>query len=407
MWNYVAIGSLVMIGIYKLISTIYTNRINISDILLKADIKMIPDGENSENIRPWDIIIKNNQTYDDFVSGSLGFMESYMKGYWSCNNLEKLFQKLGDANLHNLNNYTLSQLIYLGISRLRIKLMGFSRKDGELVGLQHYDLPCQLYEIMLGPTMTYSCAYFKNTDNLDQAQMNKMDLIARKLHLEPGVKILDIGCGWGTLSNYLVTNYDVEVVAITISKEQFKYCQEKYNNSKLEFKLQDYRDIDGDFDRIVSVGMFEHVTSANYDTYFRACQRVLKPNGLILLHTITGDKSHSPGGGNPFIMKYIFPNSQLPSLSQIMGAVAYKFTVDDVQNFGLYYAKTLEKWRDNFDTVKINHILSKHNKSIGESFIRMWEAYLAMSQIGFETEKIYLHQLVLTKNKNEVYEAVR
>ncbi len=414
MWSLI-IGSIIslvfviMIGSYKYISSV-----NISGILLKADIKIVPVSKDNKTefipARSWDITIHDDRAYDDFMSGTLGFMESYMKGYWSCYNLEDLFRKLEKANLHNLNIYTIPELIYLGLNRLRIKIMGFTEKAGELVGLQHYDLPHQLYETMLGPSMTYSCAYFKDTDDLDKAQVNKMDLIARKMKLKPHQKVLDIGCGWGTLAYHLVKNYKVKVVAITISKEQFQYCQEKYRHPDLTFKLMDYRNLNytDKFDRIVSVGMFEHVTSANFDIYFTVCQRVLKPNGLFLLHTITGDKSQRPGEGNPFIMKYIFPNSQLPSLSQITQAASYKFVVEDVHNFGLYYAKTLRKWIDNFDMFTINDLLLKDNKPTLEvSFTRMWHAYLTMSQIGFDTNKIFLHQIVLSRNQDEVYEACR
>ena len=387
--------------------------VDIEKIFRKADVKILLDisyGSENEISREWDIIIHDDQAYNEFTRGGLGFIESYIKGYWSCDDLAELFRKLEEANLYDTNLYTIPQLLYLGLNRIWIGIKGFNVKDGELVGLQHYDLPLELYETMLGPTMTYSCGYFKNDDNLDIAQTNKFDLIARKMHLKPGQKILDIGCGWGTLACYLAVQYDVEVVGITISKEQIKYCHEKYKNKALTFKLEDYRNLEGEeeFDRIISVGMFEHVVSCNYETYFEVCKRLLKPYGLMLLHTITGDKSHSPGDGNPFIMKYIFPNSQLPSLSQITEETAYKFVVEDIQNFGLYYAKTLKEWRSNFNTDEINKKLTEAGEDIlTDSFIRMWEAYLIMSQVGFERNRIYLHQLVLSRGGDAVYEAVR
>lgn len=394
-----------------MLNTLYSHVLSdfdVSSIFEKADVHLY-NSSNSFNAREWDIIIYNDKAYDEFMTGSLGFMESYMKGYWSCDDLETLFRKLEQANLYELNLYTIPQLIYLGLNRLRIKITGFNETDGQLVGLQHYDLPRELYETMLGKSMTYSSAYFKGTDNLDVAQWNKMKLIAEKMNMEPGMKVLDIGCGWGSLAYFLVFNYDVKVTGITISQEQLKYCQENFQHPNLTYKLQDYRNItDTDFDRIVSVGMFEHVTSANYETYFRICQRILKPDGLFLLHTITGDRCHHPGEGNPFIMKYIFPNSQLPSLSQITKAVSYKFIVDDVQNFGLYYGTTLSKWRENFDIDEINTKLINNGKpQLNDTFIRMWNMYLIMSQIGFETNKIFLHQLVLTKSRDKVYKASR
>ena len=402
MWNYITESSLY--------SYITGDQIDISSILLKADIKTYDTTDNNDTRRSWDILIHDKQAYEDFMTGSLGFMESYMKGYWSCGNLEKLFRKLEAGNLNKLNMYTIPQLIYLAFNRIWISVKGYNVKDGELVGLQHYDLPRQLYETMLGPTMNYSCAYFKDTDNLDKAQIQKMDLIALKMKLKPGQKVLDIGCGWGSLSYYLVTKYKVKVVAITISKEQIKFCNQKYDHKDLTFKLEDYRNLcnEQEFDRIVSVGMFEHVVSSNYDTYFTLCQKVLKPDGMMLLHTITGDKSQSPGEGDPFIMKYIFPNSQLPSLSQITNAVSYKFIVEDVQNIGLYYAKTLKKWRENFNIITINKLLIQSGEpELTDSFIRMWNAYLIMSQIGFDTNRIFVHQFVLSLGKSNVYDAVR
>ncbi len=402
MWTYfVSIAISIVISIY-----VYVSRINIEEILLKAGVNIVYEKSNA---RSYDVVMHNMKAKDYFMSGNLGFMESYMKGYWSCQDLKLLFEKLETAKLHKLELYTIPQLIFIGLYRLWIRIKGFNEKDAQLVGLQHYDLPQNMYEAMLGSTMNYSCAYFKDLDSndLDLAQYNKMELICQKLKLFPGMTVLDIGCGWGTLAYHLVTKYHVNVTAITISKEQLKYCQEKYSHPNLTYKLQDYRNIIKDggvnttsFDRIVSVGMFEHVTSSNYEIYFRTCMEALKPDGLFLLHTITGDESHLPGEGNRFIMKYIFPNSQLPSLSQITKALSYKFVVEDVQNFGLYYAKTLENWRRNFEDYLINNEMS-------ETFIRMWTSYLIISQIGFERNRIFLHQFILSKGLNEVYKAVR
>ncbi len=395
---------LYMLWSYFKIKLIEKTQVDIKALFLKADVKLLH--AVSGLTRDWDIKINDNKVFDYFSRGTSGFFESYVKGYWTCIDLAELLRKLEASNMYELNIQTLPQLIRLGINRLRIKIVGFTEKDGKLVGLQHYDLPLQLYEKMLGPTMNYSCAYFKNTDNLDTAQIQKMDLIARKMNLKPEMTVLDIGCGWGSLANYLVVNYKVNVVAITISEEQFKYCTEKYHNENLTFLLQDYRKLNikkcKKFNRIVSVGMFEHVTSVNYNKFFEVCQQTLKPKGLILLHTITGDKSHRPGEGNPFIMKYIFPNSQLPSLEQITKAVLYKFVVEDVQNIGLYYNKTLSKWRENF-----NELLKEKEIPLKDEFIRMWKAYLIMSQIGFERNRIFLHQLVLSRGQINVYEASR
>ena len=404
-----------IITAYILISLFRRQRIDVSAILQKADIRMFPKMKDRSSsydqqieVRAWDILLNDPRAVNEFMSGTLGFIESYMKGGWSCKDLKQLLRKIADADLENVRFYTIPQLVWLVFNRIRISLKDFNRENSKLVAVQHYDLPRPLYEIMLGKTMTYSCAYFSKTDSLDQAQINKMDLIARKMHLKPGMNVLDIGCGWGSLANYLVTKYRVKVLAITISKEQIEYCRETFQHENLEFKLIDYRDIQSKFDRIVSVGMFEHVTSVNYDEFFRVCQQALKSEGLILLHTITGNRSHRPGSGNPFIMKYIFPNSQLPSLTQITGSIAHKFIIEDIQNFGLYYAKTLANWYRNFDVSKINKALEDANfPPLTETFIRMWKAYLLMSQVGFESQKIFLHQFVLSRGQLEVYKAAR
>ncbi len=407
MWQYIVILIIICVGV----SIYRRKRINVVGILEEIGIIIHQKSDITLKINDYDIVCngKISDLTEEFLKGSVGFIESYMAVKWSCKDLKQLLEKINNANLDTMKHYTIMDLIELGVRRLLIEVKGLSRSDNKLVALQHYDLPLILYSQMLDRTMSYSCGYFKDVDDLEQAQINKIELIAQKMHLKSGMKVLDIGCGWGSLAHYMAKQYDVEVVGVTISKEQYHYCEKTHNHPNLRFDIMDYRDIgDEQFDRIVSVGMFEHVTSKNYDEFFKVCQRSLKPTGLILLHTITGNKSHRPGEGNAFISKYIFPNSQLPSLMQITEAVSYKFIVEDVHSFGLYYAKTLEKWRSNFDIVEINrHLRENDLDELSIEFIRMWEAYLIMSQIGFESRKINLHQFVLSRGLTEVYEAVR
>lgn len=414
MWRYLA-----TLAVTATFGVIYRRRrVDVADILKeKAGVAIYHTGESPADVKDHDIVchVPVQKVTDEFLRGSVGFSESYMKGWWTCQNLKSLLEQLNNVNLDTAKHYEIADLIQLGIRRIIVSMNGFNEDDGKLVAVQHYDLPREIYRQMLDPTMSYSCAYFTTpesdeiTDDLEQAQRNKIDLIARKMDLQPGMKVLDIGCGWGHLADHFATTYDVEVVGVTISKEQFEYCQQTYSSDQVRFELKDYRHItETEFDRIVSVGMFEHVTSANYDVFFEVCQRVLKPKGLILLHTITGNTSHRPGEGNAFIMKYIFPNSQLPSLAQITAATSHKFVVEDAHNFGLYYAKTLEKWRENFDVDKINLQLNENNLEVmSDEFVRMWQMYLLMSQVGFESRKINLHQFVLSRGQTEVYQAIR
>jgi cyclopropane-fatty-acyl-phospholipid synthase len=250
--------------------------------------------------------------------------------------------------------------------------------------------------------MNYSCGYWKDADNLAQAQENKMKLIGEKLKLEPGMKVLDIGCGWGALCKYLAREYQVQVVGCTISKEQADIARESCAGLPVDIQLIDYRDLDSKFDRIVSVGMFEHVGTANYKTFFKVAERCLEDDGIFLLHSI--GVSH-PGVPliEPWFHKYIFPNGILPYHTDIPKNIDGLFIIEDWHNFSNDYAKTLTAWRENF-----KKSWPKLSERYGNTFYRMWYFYLSLSIGAFKSRKYQLWQIVLTKNGLEGgYESVR
>jgi cyclopropane-fatty-acyl-phospholipid synthase len=244
---------------------------------------------------------------------------------------------------------------------------------------------------MLDRRMNYSCAYWKNAETLDQAQENKLDLICRKLGLQPGMKVLDIGCGWGAFGKFAAEKYQVKVVGVTVSKEQVELGQKLSEGLPVEFRLTDYRSLNEKFDRIVSVGMIEHVGYKNYSTFFETAHKCLSDDGLFLLHTIGSPVSVT--SINAWTNKYIFPNAMLPSLAQLSSAAEKLFVVEDLHNFGKYYDDTLMAWYGNF---KKNW--GKIEKNYQPPFFRMWEYYLLSCAASFRARQSQLWQIVLSKN---------
>lgn len=354
----------------------------IENILSKADITI-------NGNRPWDITVHNENLYERVLAqGSLGLGESYMDGWWDVPQLDQFFFKLFRSDALQQVPYSWNTIF----SILKSKLVNLqSKARAFMVGEQHYDLGNDLYSKMLDSKMVYSCGCWKTAKNLEQAQEDKFELICKKLYLKPGMKLLDIGCGWGGLALYAAKNYGVSVVGLTVSKEQAEYAQEKAKGYPVEFRLQDYRETKDCFDRIVSVGMFEHVGYKNYQTYIDICHRLLKDDGLMLLHTIGGNKSYTTG--DDWMHKYIFPNGMLPSIAQIATALEGNFVMEDWHNFGADYDKTLMAWHTNFQKhwpdLKANY---------DDRFYRMWNYYLLSCAGLFRARYIQLWQIVLSKN---------
>lgn len=338
--------------------------------------------------RPWDIQIHSNEVYDRILSeANLGLGETYMDGQWDCENLDQFFDKVLSAKLDQKIKPT-----RLAMHHLRVRLLNLqTKKRAWAVGEQHYDLGNDFYEAMLDPRMAYTCAYWQDADNLEQAQNAKLDLLCKKLQLEPGMTVLDIGCGWGSFMSYATEHYGVKCVGATISKEQADWAKNKYKALDLEFRLQDYRDLNEQFDRIVSVGMFEHVGRRNHRVFMEVAERCLKDHGLFVLHTIGKNMTHSTP--DPWVDRYIFPNGDLPSIAQIGDAAANLFVTEDVHNFGADYDKTLMAWYENFEKA-----WPQFKETYGERFYRMWRYYLLSCAGAFRARDIQLWQWVFSKN---------
>lgn len=340
--------------------------------------------------KPWDIQVYNKDFYKRVITEvELGLGESYMDGWWDVKKLDEMIFRIVRNELQNKvkRNY-----------KIALKLAGFylinmqSRRRAFIVGERHYNLGNDLFQNMLDKRMNYSCAYWKDASNLDEAQENKLELICKKLYLQPGMRVLDIGCGWGAFAIYAAEKYGVEVVGITVSKDQVALGREMCKGLPVEIKLQDYRDVNEKFDRIVSVGMIEHVGYKNYREYFQIAHRNLKDDGLFLLHTI--GQVRSTKSTDAWTHKYIFPNGMLPSIAQLAKAVENLFVIEDIHNFGADYDKTLMAWYNNFNTN-----WGKIKDKYGERFYRMWKYFLLSSAGAFRARnKNQLWQIVLSKN---------
>lgn len=350
------------------------------ELLEKADVRIGGD-------RPWDIRLNDPKVPERVFSlGSLGLGEAYMDGHWECDQLDGFFDRVLAARLDRR-----VQPVRLAFHALRARLLNRQTlKRAWRVGEMHYDLGNQFYAAMLDPRLTYTCGYWKNANDLTEAQEAKLDMICRKLDLQPGMRLLDIGCGWGSLMGYAAEHYGVRCVGVTISKEQAAWASERYAGLPLEFRLQDYRMVDEQFDRIASVGMFEHVGRKNFRTYMEVAHRCLADDGLFLLHTIG---KNVPGGAtDAWIDKYIFPNGDLPSVGQIGDACNDLFVTEDLHNFGTDYDRTLMAWQANFEAGS-----PQFAEELGERFYRMWRYYLLSCAGAFRARDIQLWQWVLSK----------
>lgn len=354
----------------------------VREILARADIHI-------NGSRPWDIQVQDTRMYrDSLLRGSLGFGESYMKGWWDSGALDETIARI----LHVRIDKEISPWITSGLGVVKAVVRNAQSVARAFhIGEAHYDAGNDLYERMLDKRLTYTCGYWKDAHNLDDAQEAKLDLVCKKVGLKPGMRVLDIGCGWGSFMGYAAERYGVECVGLTVSRNQHEYIARRYAGLPVSAHLADYRTHEGSYDAVVSLGMFEHVGYKNYRTYMEVASRLLKPEGLFLLHTIGGNRSVY--ATDPWIEKYIFPNSMLPSIAQIGRALEGLFVMEDWHNFSVYYDRTLMAWYDNCEAAW-SDLGARYN----EQFRRMWRFYLLSSAATFRVRNNQLWQIVLSKS---------
>lgn len=351
----------------------------ITELLGWADIQINGD-------RPWDMQVHDDRVYQRiFAKGTLGLGEAYMDGWWDCEQVDQFICNAMSADLRkHIAPFAMVRPLLLA-QLFNLQNLGRAFQVGEA----HYDRGNDLFERMLDKRMTYTCGYWRDADNLDAAQEAKLDLVCRKIGLKAGQRILDIGCGWGSFAGFAAERYDVEVIGVTVSKEQAVWVEERYAGLPVKVLVKDYRELQGKFDHVVSLGMFEHVGRKNYRKFMQVVKRCLQPDGMFLLHCVGRRKTKK--AAEPWSNKYIFPNAQVPSMADISLAIEKVFVLEDLHNFGKYYDTTLMAWHQNFERYW-PEIADKY----GERFYRMWRYFLLTNAGAFRSRRLQLWQLVLS-----------
>ncbi|CAG0892892.1 unnamed protein product [Cyprideis torosa] len=335
---------------------------------------------------PWDLQVHNPKFYLRAATEfTLGVGEAYMDGWWDCEDLVEAYYRLFKAGPYIPPLTRIFCKIGYCVNRQ-------SRKFSLEVAKKHYDLGNELFQSFLDINMNYSCAYWRNAKDLEQAQLHKMDLIARKLKLKPGMRVLDIGCGWGTMAKYLAENYGVTVVGYNISKEQVEYARRINHGLPVEIRMEDYRNANEKFDRVYSIGFFEHVGTKNHRTYFEVANRCLVDNGLHLVQSITICHKNLVNN-DEWVSKYIFPHGQLPYDYEYFQSTRGLFIIEDYHNFGHDYYRTLMAWYERFVEA-----WPKLKDTYGDRFFRMWKYYLLTCAASFKSRRVNLIQLVMSKD---------
>lgn len=334
---------------------------------------------------PWSIQVHDERLWERVIrnGGNLGLGEAYMDGWWDCESLDGMFTRLIETQADRAikPNLALAALAARGYVA-NAQSVRRARRNAE----HHYDIGNDLYERMLDKRMVYSCGYWAHADDLDSAQEAKLDLICQKLQLQPGLRLLDIGCGWGGLAQFAAERYGVSVVGISPAGAQVELARERTEGLPVRIEQRDYRQVRGAFDRIVSVGMLEHVGPRNLKRFFDTCDRLLRPDGIMLHHMIGSRESTNKL--DPWFDRYIFPGGRLPSIAQLGKAVEKTFVIEDLHNFGPDYDRTLMAWRANIDAAWADL------PAYDERFRRMWRYYLSVSAAGFRARDLQLWQLV-------------
>lgn len=359
--------------------------------------------------RPWDIHVSNVRFYDRLLAqGTLGAGEAYIEGWWDCDALDEFFIRIFNTDVvaQVKHNWVLMRHV------LRAKLLNLqTRHRSPAVARRHYDLSNAFYELMLGETMAYTCAYWKDADSLNSAQRAKYDLVCRKLKLQEGESVLELGCGWGGFAKYAAEHYGCRVTAVNISEQQIKYARDFCDGLPVDLHHCDYRDhatynpSGQRYNKAVSIGMAEHVGPKNYPTWLETVHRQLDKDGLFLIHTIGSDRSQT--ACDPFTDKYLFPGSVLPSVKQLGAASEKLFVWEDLHNIGLYYYDTAREWHkncaDHWDTIQ-----ALDPVQFNQAFYRMWTFYLKAAMGMAHSKEAQLWQVVLSKKGSmRLYEGER
>jgi len=353
----------------------------VSQLLEVAGVRI-----NGNNV--WDMRVHNSDFYRRLLSGgSLALGESYMDGWWDCEALDQFFDRIlrADLSARVRVNFQLAWHV------IKARLFNL-QKGGRAfqVGEEHYDLGNDLYRAMLDKRMLYSCGYWAAADDLDAAQEAKLELVCRKIELQPEMTVLDLGCGFGSFARYAAEKYGARVTGVTVSRQQVELGRQLCAGLPVQLELKDYREVTGKFDRVISIGFFEHVGYKNYRTYMQKVDQCLQDEGIAFIHTIGRDVSGCTT--DPWIAKYIFPNGMLPSVAQIARAMEGLFVMEDWHNFGPHYDKTLMAWHVNFEAAwpELKH---KYN----ERFYRMFRYYLLSCAGAFRARDNQLWQIVMAR----------
>ena len=338
--------------------------------------------------QPWDLQIHDERIWSRVLrDGTLGAGESYEDGWWDVPELDQFIDRILriDITAAMRDNW---MLVAHSVRARLLNLQSITRSFGN--GQHHYDIGNDLYEAMLGGRLLYTCAYWHNASTLDEAQDAKLDLVCKKVGLQPGMRVLDLGCGWGGFAAFAAERYRVTVTGFTVSQEQVRWAKDHYPHLPIDIRLDDYRNATGTYDAVVSIGLMEHVGWKNYRGYFELVDRLLAPGGVAFVHTIAGNlpRTHI----EPWFDKYIFPNSVLPTLARLTAAMEGVFIAEDVHNIGEHYDRTLMEWFRKFDAA-----WPQLRARYGDRFYRRWKYYLLSCAGAFRSRSQQLYQIVMTR----------